>query len=114
MPADTDVTEISRTVGDDQVVVETVLSFAHDRELVGYLPGVPPTGQWVQIPIVVVMRFDGDKVAHEHLYWDPAALLVQIGLLDPKGLPVGNHDQARYLLDESLRAATSAEVVAPG
>ena len=62
---------------------ELIVSFAHDRELKCYLPGIPPTGRRVVLPNVVVMGFDDDgRVAYEHIYWDQASLLVQIGLLD--------------------------------
>jgi carboxymethylenebutenolidase len=47
------------------------------------LPGVPPTGRAVQIPTVAIVRFEGDKLVHEHIYWDQASVLVQVGLLDP-------------------------------
>jgi carboxymethylenebutenolidase len=54
------------------------------------LPGVPPTGRKVEIPLVAIVQFSGDKLVHEHIYLDQASVLVQIGLLDPKGLTVGN------------------------
>jgi carboxymethylenebutenolidase len=39
--------------------------------------------------VVVVMGFDeAGRVAYEHIYWDQATLLVQVGLLDPALLPV--------------------------
>jgi carboxymethylenebutenolidase len=47
---------------------------------------------------VVVMKFDGNKVAYEHIYWDQASLLTQIGLLDPETLPVTGQQQAAKLL----------------
>jgi carboxymethylenebutenolidase len=82
------------------VVDELIVSFTHDRELKCYLPGVPPTGRKVVLPNVVVMGFDDDgRVAYEHIYWDQASLLVQIGLLDPKTLPVSGAEQARRLLN---------------
>ena len=59
------------------------------------LPGIAPTGKRVEIPLVAIVRFEGDKVAHEHIYWDQASVLVQIGLLDPKGLPVAGIETAR-------------------
>ena len=46
------------------------------------IPEIPPTGQYVELPLVVVMKFKGNKIAHEHIYWDQASLLKQIGLLD--------------------------------
>ena len=101
-PADTKVSQISRTVGTDQVVDELMLSFTHDVTLACMLPGVPPTGNYVQLPVVVVMKFESGKIPHEHIYWDQASLLVQVGLLDPKKLPVVGMDQARTVLDQSL------------
>jgi carboxymethylenebutenolidase len=101
MPADTKIVHVSRTVGKDQVVDELILSFTHDREIKVMLPGIPPTGKHVELAHVVVMKFDGDKVAHEHIYWDQASLLVQIGLLDSKILPVYGIEQTRKLLELS-------------
>jgi carboxymethylenebutenolidase len=101
-PTDTAVSQVSRTVGRDQVVDELILRFTHDVNLAFMLPGVPPTGRSVELPVVVVMKFENDKIAHEHIYWDQASLLVQVGLLDPTVLPVVGVDQARTLLDPSL------------
>ncbi len=101
-PTDTTVAQISRTLGEDQVVDELLLRFTHDVSLAFMLPGVPPTGRRVELPVVVVMKFQKGKIAHEHIYWDQASLLVQVGLLDPKQLPVVGVEQARKLLDKSL------------
>ena len=79
IPADTKIVHVSGTVGKDQVVDELILSFTHDREIKIMLPGIPPTGKYVELAHVVVMKFDGDKIAHEHIYWDQTSLLVQIG-----------------------------------
>ena len=67
------------------------------------LPGIPPTGKHVEIPHVVVMKFQGNKILHEHIYWDQATLLVQIGLIDSKHLPVTGIEQTRRLLKLSKR-----------
>lgn len=101
-PADTKVSRISRTVGSDQVVDELLLTFTHDVRLAFMLPGVPPTGKHVELPVVVVMKFENGKIAHEHIYWDQASLLVQVGLLDRKTFPVVGANQAWTLLDTSL------------
>jgi carboxymethylenebutenolidase len=98
IPKDAKVTPISRTVGKDQVVDEFVLSFTHDTQWDYLLPGIPPTGKRVELPHVLVMKFENGKVAHEHLWWDQASLLVQVGLLDPGKLPVVGVEQARRLL----------------
>jgi carboxymethylenebutenolidase len=97
MPADTQVVSISRTVGADQLVEELILTFTHDIEIPSMLPGIAPTGRYVELPHVVVMKFEGDKVAHEHIYWDQASLLVQIGLLDEGQLPVVGARQVQML-----------------
>jgi carboxymethylenebutenolidase len=104
MPADCHVVPVSRTVGSDRVVDEHLLCFTHDRVMDAMLPGVPPTGRYVELSVVVIVHFRGDKVAGEHIHWDQASLLVQVGLLDPTGLPVGGRDNARKLLDERILA----------
>jgi predicted ester cyclase len=98
IPKDAKVTPISRTVGKDQVVDEFILSFTHDTQWDYLLPGIPPTGKRVEIPHVLVMKFEDGKIAHEHIWWDQASLLVQVGLLDPANLPVAGVEQAAKLL----------------
>ena len=93
-PADTRVVPVSRTVGPDRVVDELVLCFTHDVPMDTYLPGVPPTGRYVELPHVVVVDFQDGKVAAERIYWDQASLLAQVGLLDPATLPVIGAEQA--------------------
>ncbi|MEW6543425.1 MAG: nuclear transport factor 2 family protein [Nitrospirota bacterium] len=101
-PADTKAEQVSRTVGRDQVVDELIMRFTHDVPLDFMLPGIPPTGKPVVLPVVVVMRFEGGEIAHEHIYWDQASLLAQVGLLDPKVLPVTGAEQAKALQDRSV------------
>ena len=101
-PADTKVEQVSRTVGREQVVDELLVSFTHDIRLDFMLPGIPPTGKHVEMPVVVVMKFAGGKIAYEHIYWDQASLLVQVGLLDPKLLPAIGVEQAKALRDPSF------------
>jgi carboxymethylenebutenolidase len=101
-PADTSVTRISRTIGGDQVVDELVMSFTHDVVMDPLLPGVAPTGKKVKLPVVVVVKFVDGKVAHEHIYWDQASLLVQVGLLDAATLPATGVEQAEHLLNGSF------------
>jgi carboxymethylenebutenolidase len=110
-PDDLDVKEVSRTVGDTQVVDEVILSFTHDREMPALLPGIKPTGRKVVIPFVVVAGFEGDKIAFERIYWDQASLLAQVGALDKGTLPVTGAEQAARLLDPAL---PSNELIAKG
>jgi len=97
-PADTTMERISRTAGTNQVVDELVMSFTHDITMSHMLPGVPPTGRRVRLAVCVVAGFRDGKLDHEHIYWDQASLLVQVGLLDPAGLPVVGAGQAERLL----------------
>jgi carboxymethylenebutenolidase len=101
-PEDTDVERISRTVGDESVIDELIIRFTHSTEMPFWLPGIAPTGRRVEIPVVVVMGFDDGKVASEHIYWDQASLLAQIGLLGAADLPITGPDQARALLDSDV------------
>jgi carboxymethylenebutenolidase len=101
-PPDFRLTPVSRTVGTDTIVDEFLAHFTHTTEIDWLLPGVPPTGRRVEIPMVAIVRFEGDRVAHEHIYWDQASLLVQIGLLDPRGLPVAGVETARKVIDKNL------------
>lgn len=101
-PKDTKLIPISRTVGADRIVDEMLFCFTHDIEIDWMLPGVPPSGRYVEIPLVAIVCFRGDKLYHEHIYWDQASVLVQIGLLDPKGLPVAGVETAKKLTNESL------------
>jgi carboxymethylenebutenolidase len=101
-PRDLQMVPVSRTVGADRIVDEMIVSFTHDVEIDWMLPGVPPTGRRVEIPLVAIVGFRGDKLYHEHIYWDQASVLVQIGLLAPRGLPVAGAETARKLLDETL------------
>jgi carboxymethylenebutenolidase len=102
-PTDTNIVRISRTVSKDQVVDELIMSFTHDIEMDYILPGIQPTGRYVEIPIVVIMKFDGNKIAHEHVYWDQASVLAQIGLIDTKSLPIIGIEQAKKLLEISQK-----------
>lgn len=110
MPADTKIVRISRTIGKDQVVDELIISFTHDREVEYMLPGVSPTGKYITLPHVVIMNFKDGKIAHEHIYWDQASLLVQVGLLDPGLLPVRGQEQAKRLLELSQQADNNTKM----
>ncbi|NQU70320.1 MAG: dienelactone hydrolase family protein [Rhodospirillales bacterium] len=97
-----DRTRISYTIGSDRVVLETYTKFAHDAVIDRYFPGIEPTGKIVEIVTVIIVKFRGDKVCHEHLYWDQGSALKQIGVLDSGGLPLAGPEAARKVLDETL------------
>src|SRR6266849_3644553 len=104
MPPDTTITPLSLTIGDDQIVDEMIFEFTHTITMDWMLPGIVPTGKHVKVPLVAIVSFRDGKVAHEHIYWDQASVLVQIGLLDPERLPVTGADSARKALDPSRPA----------
>jgi carboxymethylenebutenolidase len=99
-PDDTETRQVSRTVGENQVVDELMMTFTHDRPLDIMLPGIPPTGRRIAVAVVVVVGFENGRVSHEHIYWDQATVLVQAGVLDPSGLPIVGSEQAKALLDQ--------------
>ena len=105
-PTDTKLIPISRTIGADRVVDEMLFCFTHDIEIDWMLPGLKPTGKYVEIPLVAIICFRGGKLYNEHIYWDQASVLVQIGALDVKGLPVAGVETAKKLIDESLPSNT--------
>src|SRR6266436_2353517 len=106
MPPDTEMTPVSRTIGEDQLVDEMVFKFTHTIRMDWILPGIPPTGKRVEVPLVAIVRFRDGKLAHEHIYWDQASVLVQLGLLDAGVLPVVGIESARKALDPSLPSNT--------
>ena len=102
MPADVELTPISRTVGVDRLVDEFIFKFTHDIVMDWMLPGIPPTHKRVEVPFVVIVQFEGDKLAHEHIYWDQATVLAQLGLLEPGNLPISGVAQAAKVVDPQL------------
>jgi carboxymethylenebutenolidase len=104
MPPDTILTPISRTVGEDSLVDEMIFSFTHTLEMPWMLPGVAPTNRRVEVPLVAIVRFRDGKLAQEHIYWDQASVLKQIGLLTDDSLPVRGVETARKVLDPKYRA----------
>jgi len=101
-PPDVTMNRVSLTVGTNQIIEELVISFTHTTEIDWLLPGIAPTGKKVEIGVVVIAGVKDKKLTHEHIYWDQASVLVQIGLLDPTGLPVCGAESAKKLLDPSI------------
>ncbi len=111
MPPDTKLTPVSRTIGsisegEGQLVDEIIFSFTHTQEMPWMLPGVPPTGRHVEVALVAIVRFRNGKLAHEHIYWDQASVLKQIGLLTDPALPVVGAESAKKVLDPKFTPQT--------
>ena len=94
-------TLVSQTLGPDRIVLEQVVRFRHDAVLDRYFPGIAPTGRMVELATLLLVKFRGDKVCHEHIYWDQASALKQIGVLDADGLPIAGAEAAAKVIDET-------------
>src|SRR3984893_15051314 len=99
MPPATTLTPVSRTVGETQLVDEMIFSFTHTQEMPWMLPGIAPTNRKVEVALVAIVRFRDGKLAHEHIYWDQASVLKQIGLITDPSLPVFGVETARKVVD---------------
>ena len=100
LPPDTQIETISRTIDEDRLVEELIFKCTHDREIDFLLPGVGATGKHLEIPTVAIVTFEGDRIASEHIYWDQASALVQLGLLDRNNLPVCGVESAHKVSDK--------------
>jgi carboxymethylenebutenolidase len=100
IPPDLEITTVSQTFGDDRIVEEMTVRFTHTIDMDWLLPGVRPTGRKAELLVAVFIQFDDGKIAHEHVYWDQATALSQLGVLDHP-LAVGGMRSATELL--SLR-----------
>jgi len=105
-PPDFRLTLVSRTVSADRLVDEFIVHFTHTTEIDWMLPGIAPTGREVSVPTVAIVQFKDGKLIHEHIYWDQASVLVQIGKLDPKGLPVAGAEAAHKVIDKTKPSNT--------
>lgn len=97
MPPDTEMTTLARIIDEHHIVEEGIARFTHSMMLDWLLPDIPPTGKPIELAVVVIIKFEDGKIAHEHIYWDQASVLVQIGLLDPTGLPVTGAESVQRL-----------------
>ena len=98
-PPDVQMNRISITIGSKQIVEELVITFTHTQEVEWLIPNIKPTNSKLKIALVVIAGVENKKVTHEHIYWDQASVLVQLGLLDPKNLPVVGSESADKLLE---------------
>jgi carboxymethylenebutenolidase len=99
LPADIRPVLISRVVGKDILAEEAVYRFTHDQVMDWMIPGVPATGKRVEVGVVGIITFENGKIASEHLYWDHASVLAQLGVIDPAKTPVKGVESPRTLLE---------------
>jgi carboxymethylenebutenolidase len=88
MPEDAEIELVSRTVGLNSIVDEFIFKCTHSRTMDFFLPGIAPTGRRIEVPHVAIIQFRDGLIESEHIYWDQASVLVQVGLLKDKDLPV--------------------------
>ena len=100
-PPDVQFNRISLTIGRAQIVEELVITFTHTVKVDWMLPNIEPTNKKIEICLVVIAGIKDNKITHEHVYWDQASVLVQVGLLNPADLPVVGAQSARKLLNLS-------------
>ncbi|KAF7616915.1 hypothetical protein AFLA_004967 [Aspergillus flavus NRRL3357] len=110
---------LSRTIGADRVVDELYVAFKHTQEMPWILPGLQPTDRQVEIVLVSIVTLRGGKLYSEHIYWDQASVLVQVGLIDrnlvpeqAKGitaLPIIGREAAKKILLHDQEESTEPE-----
>ncbi|WHI45198.1 nuclear transport factor 2 family protein [Microbulbifer sp. VAAF005] len=100
MPADINLQLLSRTVGKDSLVDEFILHFTHSIRMDWFAPGIGATGKKLSIPHVGIISFSNRKISSEHIYWDQATVLDQLGILQ-SGLPVTGSSQCHRLLNSN-------------
>jgi carboxymethylenebutenolidase len=101
LPTDFMPIPVSQTIAENTIVEEAVYAFTHDLLLEWMIPGVPPTGKRVELAVVGIIKFEGGKIASEHLYWDHDSVLAQLGVIDQSRVPVPGVESARTLLSWS-------------
>ena len=103
MPPDVELELLTRTVGRERVIDEFIMHMTHSVRMDWFVPGVEATGRRLAVPTVGIIAFEGDKISSEHIYWDQATVLVQLGLLDDS-LPVLGANQPDRLLNPDAPA----------
>lgn len=101
LPPDLEVTSVSRTVGTNRVVDELVVKFTHSIQMDWVLPGVPPTGKYIEFAMVVVVYIENGRISAEHLYWDTASMMKQAGLITDPKLPILGPEHARNMVSHT-------------
>ncbi|KAK4225277.1 hypothetical protein QBC38DRAFT_483483 [Podospora fimiseda] len=94
-PDDTKLELVSRTVGIDRVVDEFLFECTHLRTIDWLIPGIPPTGKKISVPMTSIVNIRGDRLYHEHIAWDQGTVLRQLGLL-PEWLPFPYQEGCEY------------------
>jgi len=103
MPPDIALELLTRTVAQNRIVDEFVLCFTHTVRMDWFAPGIEPTGRKLVVPHVGIISFDGGKISSEHIYWDQATVLLQMGIVN-EDMPILGAEQADRLFDSTAPA----------
>lgn len=103
MPPDIELQLLTRSVGQGRVIDEFIIEFTHTVRMDWFAPGVEPTGRRLKVPHVGIVAFEADRISSEHIYWDQATVLAQLGLITPE-LPILADEQADRLVDPNAPA----------
>ena len=102
LPPDMSLEVISRTIGTDRLIDEFVVRFTHTIQMDWFAPGIAATGLPLVVPHVGIIAFADGKIASEHIYWDHATVLRQLGVLGAE-IPAKGRTQADPLLQRRNR-----------
>jgi carboxymethylenebutenolidase len=103
MPPDAELQLLTRSVAQNRVIDEFILRLTHTVQMDWFAPGIAPTGRRLVVPHVGIVAFEDGKISSEHIYWDQATVLSQLGILQGD-LPTLGADQADRLLDPDAPA----------
>ena len=103
IPPDFELQTVSQVFGEDRIVEEFVVRFTHTLAMDWMLPAVLPTGRKVEFALVGLVGFASGRIAHEHIHWDQATVLSQLGLANHPVASAGVESARRLLkLSEPL------------
>lgn len=97
VPDDLEMEIVTRTVGSNRIIDEFIVTFTHTIQMDCFAPGIAPTGRHLTVPHVGVIGFRGGLISSEHIYWDHATVLAQLGLLEPGDLPINTDQHTRLI-----------------
>ncbi|MGH6795810.1 MAG: nuclear transport factor 2 family protein [Methylocella sp.] len=103
IPPDAELQLLSRSVTQYRIIDEFILRLTHTVQMDWFAPGIAPTGRRLAVPHVGIIAFEDGKIRSEHIYWDQATVLLQLGVIEGN-LPVLGADQVDRLLNPEAPA----------
>lgn len=103
MPPDVQLQLLTRSVAQNRLIDEFIVRLTHTVQMDWFAPGIAPTGRRLEVPHVAIIAFEDGKISSEHIYWDQATVLLQLGILGGD-LPILGVNQADRLLNANAPA----------